>query len=59
MEEKKAKMREERLRKKALAAEDIVRLIKYGNITEARQNLIFYTDPSIFTVSCHSILGIK
>lgn len=46
--EKKLRIREERLRNEALTVGDVLGFVRDGKIVEARQNLIFHTDPALF-----------
>jgi len=48
LEEKKLRIREEKTSKEALTEEDILGLTRKGEITEARANLVFHTDPHLF-----------
>lgn len=57
MEEKRAEIRGERERKKGSTVEGILEFLRHGKIMQARQNLIFHTDPSLFAEKLEAILN--
>ena len=57
-EDKRHKLREERLRNEALTARDVLDFVKQGKITEARHNLIFHTDPTLFSEKIDALVGL-
>ena len=50
------KIREERARKENSTAEEVIDLIMHRETTESRQNLVFYTEPTLFAQKLRVVL---